>query len=213
MENISETIAGYLLDIEAVKLKPKEPFKWASGWLSPVYCDNRLTLSFPDIRTYIKNAFVEFIKSNYPEVEAIAGVATAGIPQGVLVADALNLPFVYVRSEAKKHGLSNQVEGKIQKGQKIIVIEDLVSTGGSSLKVVEVLRVMETDVVALLSIMTYGFEQAQKSFKIANLPFHSLTSYNQIVIEAMKRNVVSERAMASLQEWRKNPENWQGSEL
>lgn len=208
MKNISETIAGYLLDIEAVKLSPKEPFQWASGWLSPIYCDNRLTLSFPDIRSYIKNAFVEFIQSNYPEVEAIAGVATAGIPQGALVADALNLPFVYVRSEAKKHGLSKQIEGKIQKGQKIIVIEDLVSTGGSSLKAVQALRAQETDVLALLSIMTYNFEQAQQSFAQADLPFYSLCNYNQILREAVKRDLITEETMASLQEWRKSPESW-----
>jgi len=213
MKNVSETIAGYLLDIEAVKLRPKSPFQWASGWLSPIYCDNRLALSFPDIRSYIKNAFVEFIKSNYPEVEAIAGVATAGIPQGALLADALNLPFIYVRSEAKKHGSSNQIEGKTQKGQKIIVIEDLVSTGGSSLKVVEVLREAETNVLALLSIMTYGFEQAQIAFAQANLPFYSLTSYNYILREAIRKDLITEKAMTALQEWRKNPENWQGCEL
>lgn len=213
MENISENIAAYLLDIAAVKLSLREPFKWTSGWLSPIYCDNRLTLSFPHIRTYIKNAFLNFIKANYPHVEVIAGVATAGIPQGSLLADALNLPFVYVRSEAKKHGLSNQIEGKIEKGQKIIVIEDLVSTGGSSLKAVEALREAGGEVLALFSIMTYNLEQAKKAFEAAKLPFHSLTSYNQILIEAMRRNLVSEQAMASLQEWRKSPDTWQGYEM
>lgn len=213
MENISETIAGYLLDIEAVKLRPREPFQWTSGWLSPIYCDNRLTLSFPHIRNFIKEAFVNFIRQHYPQVEVIAGVATAGIPQGALIADALSLPFVYVRSEAKKHGLSNQIEGKITENQKVIVIEDLVSTGGSSLKAVEALRQSKADVLALLSIMTYNFDQATQAFQAADLPFHSLSNYNQIVIEAMKRNLVSEKAMASLQEWRKNPQNWQGSEL
>lgn len=213
MENIPENIAAYLLDIEAVKLRPREPFQWASGWLSPIYCDNRLTLSFPHIRSYIKNAFLSFIQCNYPEVEVIAGVATAGIPQGALLADALDLPFVYVRSEAKKHGLTNQIEGKIKRGQKIILIEDLVSTGRSSLKAVAALREAGGEVLALLSIMTYNFEQAKKAFEIANLPFYSLTNYNQILIEAMRRNSISEKAMASLQEWRKNPENWKGSDL
>ncbi|GAB4130635.1 MAG: orotate phosphoribosyltransferase [Raineya sp.] len=208
MENVSETIASYLLDIEAVKLRPQDPFKWASGWLSPIYCDNRLTLSFPDIRNYIKNAFLDFIKTHYPQVELIAGVATAGIPQAALVADALHLPFAYVRAEAKKHGLSNQVEGKVQKGQKIVVIEDLVSTGGSSLKAVQALRNQETDVLALLSIMTYNLEKAQQSFAQANLPFHSLCNYYQILREAVKRDLITEEAMASLQEWRKSPENW-----
>jgi orotate phosphoribosyltransferase len=213
MENVSETIAGYLLDIEAVKLRPREPFQWTSGWLSPIYCDNRLTLSFPQIRNFIKEAFVNLIRQHYPQVEVIAGVATAGIPQGALIADALSLPFVYVRSEAKKHGLSNQIEGKITENQKVIVIEDLVSTGGSSLKAVEALRQSKADVLALLSIMTYNFDQAIQAFQEAHLAFHSLSNYNQIVIEAMKRNLVSEKAMASLQEWRKNPQNWQGSEL
>lgn len=213
MENVSETIAGYLLDIEAVKLRPKEPFRWTSGWLSPIYCDNRLTLSYPHIRNYIKNAFVAFIRQHYPQVEVIAGVATAGIPQGALVADALQLPFVYVRSEAKKHGLNNQIEGKISENQKVIIIEDLVSTGGSSLKAAEALRAAKAEVLALVSIMTYSFDQASQAFQKAHLPFHSLSNYNQIVIEAMKRNMVSEKAMASLQEWRKNPQTWQGSEL
>lgn len=213
MENISENVAAYLLDIKAVQLRPKEPFQWTSGWLSPIYCDNRLTLSFPHIRSYIKNAFLSFIQSNYPDVEVIAGVATAGIPQGALLADALDLPFVYVRSEAKKHGLTNQIEGKIIQGQKIIIIEDLVSTGGSSLKAVAALREAGGEVLALLSIMTYNFEQAKKAFEEANLPFHSLTNYNQILIEAMRRNLVTEKAMASLQEWRKNPETWKGSYL
>jgi orotate phosphoribosyltransferase len=213
MENVSEKIAAFLLDIEAVKLRPKEPFQWTSGWLSPIYCDNRLTLSYPHIRSYIKNAFLSLIQSNYPEVEVIAGVATAGIPQGAMLADTLNLPFAYVRSEPKKHGLGNQIEGKIQQGQKIIVIEDLVSTGGSSLKAVEALREAGGNILALLSIMTYNFEQAQKAFELAQLPFHSLSNYNQILIEAMRKNLISEKAMASLQEWRKNPETWKGSSL
>ncbi|MFN3316453.1 MAG: orotate phosphoribosyltransferase, partial [Raineya sp.] len=165
------------------------------------------------IRSYIKNAFVTFIKANYPETEAIAGVATTGIPQGALVADVLNLPFVYVRSEAKKHGLSKQIEGKIQENQKVVVIEDLVSTGGSSLKVVETLRQANMQVLALLSIMTYGFELSVQSFREAKLNFHSLTTYNHILREAMKRDLISEKAMASLQEWRKNPEKWEISEI
>jgi orotate phosphoribosyltransferase len=213
MENVSENIAAFLLEIEAIKLRPKEPFRWTSGWLSPIYCDNRLTLSYPHIRSYIKNAFLSLIQANYPDVELIAGVATAGIPQGAMLADALNLPFAYVRSEPKKHGLGNQIEGKIQQGQKIIVIEDLVSTGGSLLKAVEALREAGGKILALLSIMTYNLEQAQKAFELAQLPFHSLSNYNQILIEAMRKNLISEKAMASLQEWRKNPESWKGSDL
>lgn len=208
MKKTSEQIAGYLLEIEAIRLRPSEPFQWASGWLSPIYCDNRLTLSFPQIRTFIKNAFVEAIKQHFPQVECIAGVATAGIPQASLIADAMNLPLVYVRSEAKKHGLGNQVEGKITHNQKVVVIEDLVSTGGSSAKVIEALQNASCKVLGLVSIMNYGFAQAEKVFEHLNVPFISLTTFQDVVVEAMKRDLVNEKTMAILQEWRKNPENW-----
>lgn len=208
MKKTSEQIAGYLLEIEAIRLRPSEPFQWASGWLSPIYCDNRLTLSFPQIRTFIKNSFVETIKHHFPQVECIAGVATAGIPQASLIADAMNLPLVYVRSEAKKHGLGNQIEGKVTPNQKVVVIEDLVSTGGSSAKVIEALQKASCKVLGLVSIMNYGFEQAEKVFENMNVPFISLTTFQDVVVEAMKRDLVNEKAMAILQEWRKNPENW-----
>ncbi|MDX1905345.1 MAG: orotate phosphoribosyltransferase [Thermonemataceae bacterium] len=210
---IAEKIAALLLDIEAIKLSPQQPFKWSSGWLSPVYCDNRLTLSYPDIRTFIKNAFVELIKNKYPDTELIAGVATAGIPQGALIADALNLPFVYVRSEAKKHGMTNLIEGHIQTKQKVIVIEDLVSTGGSSVKVIEALKEAGAEVQAILAIMTYGFELARKNFEEKNVTFLALSNYNYVLIEAVKRNLITEQTMASLQEWRKQPDIWQVSSM
>ncbi len=208
MKKISEQIAGYLLEIEAIRLRPHEPFQWTSGWLSPIYCDNRLTLSFPQIRTFIKNAFVETIKHHFPQVECIAGIATAGIPQASLIADAMDLPLVYVRSEAKKHGLGNQIEGKIVPKQQVIVIEDLVSTGKSSAKVIEALQAANFKVLGLISIMSYGFEQAEKVFQNLHIPFISLTTFQEVVVEAMKRDLVSEKTMAILQEWRKNPENW-----
>lgn len=208
MKKISEQIASYLLEIQAVRLRPNEPFRWASGWLSPMYCDNRLTLSFPQIRTFIKNAFVETIKHHFPQVECIAGVATAGIPQASLIADSMNLPLVYVRSEAKKHGLGKQIEGQVIPNQKVVVIEDLVSTGGSSAKVIEALQKANYEVLGLISIMSYGFEQAEKIFENLNVPFISLTTFQDVVVEAMKRDLVNEKSMAILQEWRKSPENW-----
>jgi orotate phosphoribosyltransferase len=208
MRKISEQIAGYLLEIEAIRLRPNEPFQWASGWLSPIYCDNRLTLSFPHIRTFIKNAFIQTIEHHFPKVECIAGVATAGIPQASLIADTMNLPLVYVRSESKKHGLGNQIEGKITPHQKVVVIEDLVSTGGSSAKVIEALQKANYEVLGIVSIMNYGFEQAEKVFENLNVPFISLTTFQDVIVEAMKRDLINEKAMAILQEWRKNPENW-----
>ncbi|MCS6795314.1 MAG: orotate phosphoribosyltransferase [Raineya sp.] len=208
MKKIAEQIAGHLLEIEAIRLRPYEPFQWTSGWLSPIYCDNRLTLSYPHIRTFIKNAFVETIQKHFPETECIAGVATAGIPQASLIADAMNLPLIYVRSEAKKHGLGNQIEGKIVPLQKVVVIEDLVSTGGSSVKVIEALRNANFQVLGLVSIMNYGFEQAEKTFEAMNIPFVSLTNFQEVIIEAVKRDLISEKTMAILQEWRKKPENW-----
>jgi len=210
MENVAHKVASLLLEIEAVKLSPNAPFKWSSGWLSPIYCDNRLTLSYPEIRTYIKNAFVDLIKAKFPDVEAIAGVATAGIPQGALVADAMGLPFVYVRSEAKKHGMTNLIEGKVKPSQKIVVIEDLISTGGSSLKVVDVLREENCNVLGLVAIMTYGFEVASKAFEEKNVPFHTLSNYNFVLSEALKQNIISVDMEKSLEDWRKEPSSWQG---
>ncbi|KOY87653.1 orotate phosphoribosyltransferase [bacterium 336/3] len=210
MENVAHKIASLLLEIQAVKLSPNAPFKWSSGWLSPIYCDNRLTLSYPETRTYIKNAFVDLIKAKFADVEAIAGVATAGIPQGALIADAMGLPFVYVRSEAKKHGMTNLIEGKVEPNQKIVVIEDLISTGGSSLKVVDALREANCDVLGLVAIMTYGFEVAIQAFEEKNVPFYTLSNYNFVLDEALKQNIIDTNIQKSLEEWRKEPSNWQG---
>ncbi len=210
MNQIAKQVANMLLKVGAVKLSPQKPFTWSSGWLSPIYCDNRLTLSFPEVRTFIKNELANVIKSQYPQVEAIAGVATAGIPQGALVADLLNLPFLYVRSSPKGHGMENLIEGKIEENQKIVVVEDLISTGGSSLKVVKSLRDAKAEVIGLVAIFNYGFELAKQAFEHEKVPFQTLSNYSSLLVEAVDKDYISEEDMASLQEWRLAPENWAG---
>lgn len=204
----SQEIAEKLLEIEAIKLNPKNPFKWASGWNSPIYCDNRLTLSYPAIRTLIKNEFVKLIRSEFSSVDAIAGVATAGIPQGALIADALNIPFLYVRASAKSHGLENKVEGKISPGLKIVVIEDLVSTGGSSIAAVEALRQAGADILGLAAIFTYGFDVAVQNFAKSDIRTEYLCDYATMVELAQRKNYISEEDHASLIKWRQNPGAW-----
>jgi orotate phosphoribosyltransferase len=206
--NPSELIAEKLLEIEAVKLSPKQPFKWASGWNSPIYCDNRLTLSYPEIRTVIKKEFIRLIKEEYPDVQAIAGVATAGIPQGAMIADALGIPFLYVRASAKSHGLENRVEGKVSEGLKIVVVEDLISTGGSSISAIEALRMTKADVLGLVAIFSYGFKVAEENFAKAGVKNNCLCDYNFMIEEAKKRNYVSEDDLVSLRNWRQNPDTW-----
>jgi len=206
--NIAETIASYLLEIKAVKLSPYAPFTWASGWKSPIYCDNRKTLSYPKIRDFIRDAFVSSIRENVKEVDVVAGVATAGIPQGMLIAQELNLPFVYVRSSNKSHGLENKIEGVVEKGQSAIVIEDLISTGGSSLAVVDALRDAECNVSAMFAIFTYGFPVADEHFQQKQCPLFTLSNYNVLVEKALKEGYIQEEHLASLQEWRKAPEKW-----
>ncbi|MHB1277000.1 MAG: orotate phosphoribosyltransferase [Bacteroidia bacterium] len=201
-------IAEYLLQIKAIKLQPNDPFTWASGWKSPIYCDNRISLNFPAIRTDIKNALAAKIQELYPDVEAIVGVATAGIPQGALVADVLNLPAAYVRPEPKSHGRQNQLEGDLQKGTKVVVLEDLISTGKSSLKAVEVLREMGLEVIGLAAIFTYGFPIAESNFKQANCPWFALSDYNVLIDTAVKTGYVKQEDAAKLAEWRKSPETW-----
>jgi len=208
MNQIAKQVAKMLLEVGAVKLSPNLPFTWASGWLSPIYCDNRVVLSFPEARTLIKNELANLIKIQFPDVEAIAGVATAGIPQGALVADLLNLPFVYVRAKPKEHGMANLIEGKVSPNQKIVVIEDLISTGGSSLKAVKALQEAGVEVLGLLAIFSYGFEQATRAFEENNVPFYSLSNYAALLVEAVYRDYVSEEDMASLQEWRVQPDKW-----
>lgn len=210
MKDIALKIASELLNIKAIKLNKDNPFTWSSGWKSPIYCDNRLSLSYPEIRNTIKDALAKAAKAQYPEAEAVAGVATAGIPQGALVADALDLPFVYVRSKPKGHGMENLIEGKVTPGQKVVVVEDLVSTGGSSLKAAEALKAAGFEVLGMLSIFTYGFPQAADNFKAAGLPLYSLSDYSTMLEIAIGQGFISESDMASLENWRNDPGSWEG---
>lgn len=201
-------IARKLLEIKAIKLQPHQPFTWASGWKSPIYCDNRLSLSYPAVRSLIKDKLVETVRTRFVGVEAIAGVATAGIPQGALLADVLDLPFLYVRSKAKGHGMENMIEGKVTPGQKVLVVEDLVSTGGSSLKAVQDLRDAGVEVMAMVAIFTYGFEVAEENFKKAGVKLVCLSDYGSMIQQAINLNYVSESDLDSLTAWRKDPGNW-----
>jgi len=205
---VARQIVSGLLDIEAIKLNLEEPFTWASGWKSPIYCDNRLALSYTDKRDYIKQALANAIRLTFKNVETIAGVATAGIPQGVLVADELALPFIYVRSKPKGHGLTNQIEGKILEGQKVVVIEDLVSTGGSSIKAVEALREAGMQVLGMISIFTYGFDLAYENFRKANIHFQSLSDYSTMIEVAMEKKLIMKEQVQRLKAWRKSPDSW-----
>ncbi|HAN77259.1 MAG TPA: orotate phosphoribosyltransferase, partial [Bacteroidales bacterium] len=191
MEKIEQIIANQLLQIKAIKLQPANPFTWASGWKSPIYCDNRVTLSFPEVRNAIKNAFADQIKALYPNAELIAGVATGAIAQAALVADIMNLPMIYVRPTAKEHGMGNQIEGELKPGQKVVVIEDLISTGGSSLKAVEALRAGGAEVLGMVAIFTYGFKTAENNFVNANVQLNTLSNYNALVQEALNTGYIT----------------------
>ncbi len=206
--DVATRIATSLLEIKAVKLQVHQPFTWSSGIKSPIYCDNRLTLSFPSVRNLIKSSLSKLIQAQYADVEAIAGVATAGIPQGVLIADMLNLPFLYVRAKPKGHGMENLIEGKTHPGQKIVVVEDLISTGGSSLKAAEALRAAEASVLGMVAIFTYGFPIADKNFKEAGIALHCLSDYSRLITQALVLQYIAEEDLASLEAWRKDPENW-----
>lgn len=210
MENntLKRDFASKLLHIKAIKLQPNEPFTWASGWKSPFYCDNRKTLSYPDIRTFVKVGMVHAILKHFPEADVIAGVATAGIPQAALIADVLNMPLIYVRSKPKDHGLENLIEGEMKEGAKVVVIEDLISTGGSSLKAVEAIRKAGGDVVGMVASYTYGFPVAAQAFKDANVKLVTLTDYDHVVAEALATGYIQESDIELLNEWRKNPSNW-----
>jgi len=205
---LAENVASMLLEVKAVRLNPDRPFKWASGWNSPIYCDNRITLSYPKVRTAIKNGLASAVQAYWNEVEIIAGVATAGIAQGALVADWLELPFCYVRPEPKKHGMGNQIEGYIKPGQKVVLIEDLVSTGGSSLKAVDALREAGANVLGMVSIFTYGFDISRQNFAEKDLKFYSLSDYDTLIGEAVKQKYISESQLITLHEWRNNPAEW-----
>lgn len=201
-------IASKLLEIGAIKLNYKNPFTWSSGWKSPVYCDNRLALSYPEIRTFVKESLAAVIRKNYPQAECIAGVATAGIPQGALVADALGLPFVYVRPKPKEHGMGNLIEGKIDAGKKAVLVEDLISTGGSSLKAAQAMQEAGFQVIGMVAIFTYGFEVADKSFTQANIPLVCLSDFNFLLEEAVERKYVDGDQLAYVKSWRVDPANW-----
>ncbi|RNI27980.1 orotate phosphoribosyltransferase [Rufibacter immobilis] len=201
-------IAAYLLETQAVRLRPEQPFKWSSGWNSPIYCDNRVTLSFPHIRSYIKNALAQAIKAHFTDVQAIAGVATAGIAQGALVADLLDLPYLYVRPEPKSHGMGNQIEGKLEAGQKIVLVEDLISTGGSSLKAAKAVQAAGGEVIGMAAIFTYGFQQADDNFAAAGIPTVCLSHYNALLETAAAQGYISTEAISTLEQWRQQPEIW-----
>jgi orotate phosphoribosyltransferase len=204
----AQRVAELLLEAKAIKLSPEKPFQWSSGWLSPIYCDNRVALSYPDTRTYIKKILAELIRTEYPDVDVVVGVATGGIAQGALVADMLELPFAYVRPEPKKHGMGNQIEGRIEPGQSVIIIEDLISTGGSSLKVVDVLRDAGIEVAGMVAIFTYGFSVAEKNFADKNVKLSVISNYNALIETAVEHDYVTKEQVESLSAWRLSPETW-----
>ena len=210
MKTVERLLAEKLLKISAIKLQPENPFVWASGWNSPIYTDNRRTLSYPEVRKFIKVELCRVIMENFGEVDAIAGVATGAIAQGALVAETLGLPYVYVRSAPKDHGLENLIEGNLKPGQKVVVIEDLISTGGSSLKAVEAIRNAGCEVIGMAAIFTYGFPVAARKFKSAQVELITLSNYNAMLETALETNYIKPEDLETLQEWRKDPASWQG---
>lgn len=208
MDNIKKDFAARLLQVNAIKLQPNDPFTWASGWKSPFYCDNRRTLSFPQLRSFIKLELTHAVLEHFPQADAVAGVATGAIAQGALVADALQLPFVYVRSKPKDHGLESLIEGDLKAGQKVVVIEDLISTGGSSLKAVEAIRKAGCEVVGMVAAYTYGFSVAEEAFKAADVKLVTLTDYEHVVQKAVETGYIAKEDVVLLNEWRLNPAEW-----
>lgn len=208
MDNQKSTLAARLLDIKAIKLQPNNPFTWASGWKSPFYCDNRKTLSYADLRNFIKLRIVNAILENFADADVVAGVATGAIAQGALVADALNMPFVYVRPKPKDHGMQNLIEGDLQAGQKVVVVEDLISTGGSSLKAVEAIRQAGCEVVGMVASYTYGFPVAEKAFADAGVKLITLTDYEHVVAKALETGYIQQADTQLLAEWRQAPDKW-----
>jgi len=202
------TVASRLLQIGAIKLNHKQPFTWSSGWKSPIYCDNRLALSYPEIRTYIKENLASVIQLHFPKAEYIAGVATAGIPQGALVADLLGLPFVYVRPKPKEHGMGNLIEGKIEKGARVVLVEDLISTGGSSLKAAQAVQEAGCKVIGMVAIFTYGFETSEKNFSDAKIPLVCLSDFTHLLEQAVKQKYLDETELIYVKSWRLDPSNW-----
>jgi len=206
----AKAVAEKLLQVNAIRLNPQQPFTWASGWKSPIYCDNRKVLSFPYIRDFIKSEMCNVVYEKFPDAELLAGVATAGIAWGAMAADQLKLPYIYVRPKPKEHGLGNQIEGYYEKGQKVVVIEDLVSTGKSCLQVVDVLREQGMEVVGMVSIFTYGFTVATEAFSKASLTYYSLTDYSTLIESAIQKGIVPADQLDILLKWREDPANWKG---
>lgn len=205
---IEQKVAEFLLQIKAIKLQPNNPFTWASGWKSPIYCDNRITLSHPAIRTYIRQKLTSLVQEEFGSVSVIAGVATAGIPQGVLVAQELGLPFIYVRAKAKEHGRENLIEGEFSPGQRVVVVEDLISTGKSSLQAIQALRDRGCEVAGLVGIFNYGFDAAEENFKNAKCRFLTLSNYSALIEYAAEHSFVSAEELKLLRTWREDPQNW-----
>jgi len=208
MEKIESVIAEKLLQINAIKLNPTNPYHWASGWKSPIYCDNRKILSFPEVRDLVKKEFVNLLANVYEKPDVIAGVATGAIAHGALVADLLNLPFIYIRSASKSHGLENLIEGELEAGQNVVVIEDLISTGGSSIKAVEAIREKKANVLGMLAIFSYGFSYAALNFEKAACKLHTLTNYNTLIDKALTSGYITDSQIDLLKKWRNNPETW-----
>lgn len=206
-----KAVAEKLLQISAIKLSPQQPFTWASGWKSPIYCDNRKVLSFPYIRDFVKSELCSVIFEQFPDADVLAGVATAGIAWGAMAADQLKLPYVYVRPKPKEHGLGNQIEGNLEKGQKVVVIEDLISTGKSSLQVVDVLKAAGVEVIGMVAIFTYGFSEADEAFKNAGIPLKTLTNYPTLIDLAVEKAIVSPEQQKTLLNWSSDPANWTGN--
>lgn len=208
MNTLESIFAAKLLDVKAIKLQPNDPFTWASGWKSPFYCDNRKTLSFPELRTFVKVELTRLVMEHFAEADVVAGVATGAIAQGALVADLLGKPFIYVRSKPKDHGLENLIEGELQAGQKVVVVEDLISTGGSSLKAVEAIRSAGAEVVGMVASYTYGFPVAEKAFAEAGVRLITLTNYEAVVAQALSTGYIKESDVELLHQWRENPAEW-----
>lgn len=206
----AQETAALLLQINAIKLQPQNPFTWASGWKSPIYCDNRITLSYPEIRNYLREQLAKQIEEKVGRPDAIAGVATGAIGIGALVADYMNLPFCYVRPEPKKHGRQNQIEGHLEPGSKVVVIEDLISTGKSSLQAAQALREYGAEIKAMFAIFSYGFPIAEENFKNAEINFNSLSNYENLLIQAEKSNYITESDMELLTQWSQAPDKWEG---
>ena len=207
-KDTAKKTAELLLQVKAIKLSPSEPFNWASGWKSPIYCDNRITLSFPSVRNFLKEEIAKLVEKKHGKPDVIAGVATGAIAIGILVAQELGVPFVYVRPEAKKHGRKNQIEGYIEKGQNVVIIEDLISTGKSSLNAVKALNELDVKVKGMVAIFSYGFEFAAKNFKDANVELTTMSDYNHLLEQAIETNYIAQKDLKTLENWRINPDKW-----